>query len=278
MTRLALVAGALLGALSVFAACAPPGDSASPDAFEGSSAAHTATPAATPTPIVTPTAAGAATPTPPNTPAPKTPSPQQSLPAGFTHVTDLAPGIRVELRYATSRNFTGAPVPGYESKTAAILRTSAAKALAKVQSDLKKKGLGLLVYDAYRPVRAVAAFVKWSQNSDQSTKARYYPNVDKKRLFSLGYIARRSSHSLGSTVDLTIVGENGRPLDMGGEFDLFDRRSHYRTDGLTAAQTRNRATLRDAMLARGFTPYSSEWWHFTYSPAMTGERQNFPVR
>ena len=226
-------------------------------------------PATSPTPTV---------PTAPPTESTSPMPPRQQLPTGFSYVTDLAPTIRVELRYATAHNFTGAVVPGYESTTAAILRTPAAKALAKAQATLADQGLTLLIYDAYRPTQAVAAFVKWSQNSDQSTKAEFYPKVAKKDLFRQGYIATRSQHSLGSTVDLTIVGTNGEPLDMGGPFDLFDPRSHYRASGLTAEQTRNRTLLRQTMQANGFAAYDTEWWHFTHSGSVTGTGQNFPVR
>lgn len=204
---------------------------------------------------------------------------QGALPSGFTCVNSVEPSIAVELRYATTSNFTGAVVDGYESETAAIVLADVATALARVQADLKQEGLGLLIFDAYRPTRAVAHFVAWSKNSDTSTKQEFYPNLAKSDLLRLGYIAEHSNHSLGTAVDVTLVIlASGEPLDMGSDFDLFDNRSHYQTSGLTSTQSANRTRLRQAMQAQGFTPYSNEWWHFNHSNARTQGAQNFPVR
>ena len=201
------------------------------------------------------------------------------LPAGFSYVRDFASGIEVELRYATAHNFTGRVVDGYESTDAAILRTEAAEALANVAADLEVRGLGLRVYDAFRPTRAVQFFMDWAQTADDSTKAEYYPDFEKPQLFELGYIAEQSGHSLGGTVDLTVVDlATGQPLDMGGPFDFFGARSHYETEGLTPLQIDNRATLHTAMLARGFEQYPLEWWHYSYPVPEGAERLDFPVR
>jgi D-alanyl-D-alanine dipeptidase len=233
------------------------------------------------------------TPSPGSTPTVSTPSPlptlievpepprcdEDGLPAGFVCVNSVDPSIAVQLRYATTNNFTGAVVDGYESVTAAIVLSDTATALARVQADLKQEGFGLLILDAYRPTRAVANFVEWSKNSDTSTKQEYYPNLAKTDLFRLGYIAEHSNHSLGTAVDVTLIDlATGEVLDMGSEFDLFDTRSHYQASGLTSTQSANRTRLRQAMVNQGFTPYSNEWWHFDYTNARTQGAQNFPVR
>lgn len=202
-----------------------------------------------------------------------------ALPGGFSYVRDLAPGIEVELRYATTENFTGQVVDGYESTRAAILRTEAAEALAAVQRDLEPQGYGLRIYDAFRPTRAVSFFMEWSKSNDQQTKTEYYPDFEKPQLFELGYIAEQSGHSLGGTVDLTLVDlATAEPLDMGGPFDYFGELSHYETAGLTDQQIENRALLHDAMQARGFTQYPLEWWHFSYPLPKGTIPENFVVR
>lgn len=199
-------------------------------------------------------------------------------PANFVDARSLDQTIQVELRYATTNNFTGEKVDGYESSDVVILQEDAAAALAAVQEELAASNLGLLVYDAYRPTTAVEFFQAWSQNPDDSTKAEYYPTFEKPQLFELGYIADHSKHSLGGTVDLTIIDlTTGSPLDMGGPFDFFGERSHYDAEGLSAEQTENRALLREVMTAHGFEPYEMEWWHFTY-PLRDAVAQSFPVR
>lgn len=201
------------------------------------------------------------------------------LPDGFSYVRDFAPGIEVELRYATTDNFTGQIVDGYESTDAAILRTEAAEALAAVQRDFEPRGYGLRIYDAFRPTRAVSFFMEWSKSNDQQTKVEYYPDFEKPQLFELGYIAEKSGHSLGGTVDLTLVDlATGEPLDMGGPFDFFGELSHYETAGLTEQQVENRALLHDAMQAGGFTQYPLEWWHFSYPLSEGTIPENFVVR
>lgn len=200
------------------------------------------------------------------------------LPEGFDYVDEVDPSVAIELRYATRDNFTGEVVDGYESETAAVLREDAAEALAAVQSSLAEPGLELLVFDAYRPMRAVQFFMDWAQTDDDATQAEYYPAFEKPQLFELGYIAEHSRHSLGGTVDLTLVDSStGEPLDMGGEFDLFDERSHYEAEGLSVAQFENRTRLREAMLAAGFEPYPQEWWHFSFPLPESAEAQNFAI-
>ena len=193
--------------------------------------------------------------------------------AGLVDVSTLAPDIRVEMRYAGHDNFTGAIVPGYEANKCLLLRP-AAEALAAVQADLRSQGLSLTVFDCYRPVRAVHAFVEWAHDlSDQRGKPEHYPNVDKSQLLG-PYIAETSGHSRGATVDVGLISCVhdvciGRSTDMGTTFDLFDPRAHTDDPGITAAQRVNRKRLLDAMKKRGFVNYPLEWWHFTFKPEPT---------
>jgi D-alanyl-D-alanine dipeptidase len=201
-----------------------------------------------------------------------------ALPEGFSYLDTVAPAVLVELRYAGSDNFTGEVVDGYETEAVAVLRNDAAMALAGVQANLADEGLSLLVFDAYRPTRAVDFFMAWAQTDDDSTKAEYYPAFDKPELFSLGYIAERSNHSLGGTVDLTLVDvASGEVLDMGGAFDLFDVRSNYETVGLAPMHIENRTRLRDAMIEAGFLPYPQEWWHFSFPLPDNAAPENFVI-
>lgn len=201
------------------------------------------------------------------------------LPEGFSYVRDLAPGIEVELHYATTENFTGQVVAGYESTDAAVLRTEAAAALALVQKDLESAGYGLRIYDAFRPTQAVSFFMEWAKTNDEATKLEYYPDFNKPQLFELGYIAEKSAHSLGGAVDLTLVDlATDEVVDMGSPFDYFGELSHYETAGLTTEQIENRALLHDAMQARGFTQYPLEWWHYSYPLPGDIMPMNFVVR
>ena len=175
--------------------------------------------------------------------------------------------IERDIRYATAENFVGARVPGYEAARC-LLTPRAAEALSEVQTELRARGLGLRVFDCYRPQRAVDAFVRWAEApEDAATRARHHPRVPKARLFELGYIARRSGHSRGSTVDLTVVrvGADGEttPLDMGTPFDFFDALSHTDSPDVGEAHRANRLVLRDSMRRRGFRNYEKEWWHYT---------------
>lgn len=191
----------------------------------------------------------------------------QKLPLGFVYVDEVVPDIRTDLRYRLTDNFVGTTVDGYLGARA-LLTQPAAQALAKVQAELREQGLGLLIFDAYRPQRAVNHFARWAKDlSDTKMKQRYYPEVEKTELFSQGYIAGRSGHSRGSTVDLTLVSLTAPypQLDMGTFFDFFGERSWLDAKGLTTAQVQNRARLQQTMVKYGFTPYSKEWWHFTLS-------------
>lgn len=192
----------------------------------------------------------------------------QSLPAGFVYVDQVVPDIRTELSYRLADNFVGTTVDGYAG-TRAILTQQAAQALARVQAELRGQGLGLLIFDAYRPQRAVNHFARWAKDlSATEMKQRYYPEVEKTELFSQGYIAARSGHSRGSTVDLTLVSLSPpfQQLDMGTVFDFFSPKSWLGAAGLSASQEHNRALLQQTMKKFGFTPYSKEWWHFTLQP------------
>jgi zinc D-Ala-D-Ala dipeptidase len=166
-------------------------------------------------------------------------------------VRSFDPTIAVDLRYATSNNFTGAPLPGYEANRA-YLRREAAAALARVQKDLNPRGLGLKIFDGYRPVRATLAMVAWTAR------------VHRPDLLTDGYIASRSRHNLGLAVDLTLIElPSGRELEMGTPFDTFSAAAHTaNASGLAAS---NRQKLKSAMEAEGFVNYDQEWWHYTFS-------------
>jgi zinc D-Ala-D-Ala dipeptidase len=176
----------------------------------------------------------------------------------------VAPGLVVEARYAGSHNFVGVPIDGYDKPLCYLTRPAAA-ALAQVVADLEPRGLTLKVFDCYRPERAVAHFVRWARNlADVKMKPVFYPHVDKSTLFSDGYIASRSGHSRGSTVDLTVASRaGGKELDMGTPFDFFSPRSWPSDTSVSVEAQANRALLAQAMRKRGFVPYNKEWWHFT---------------
>ena len=187
-----------------------------------------------------------------------------AMPPGFVDAASVVPGLRTDIRYAGAHNFTGAPVAGYDAPRCWLTR-QAADALAGVQADLLPRGLALKVFDCYRPLRAVARFVAWAKApGEEAGKREFYPDVAKDQLFVKGYIAARSAHSRGSTVDLTLVeAASGRALDMGTPFDLFGPASHPDAPGLPAAVAGRRALLAAAMARRGFVGYDEEWWHFT---------------
>lgn len=191
----------------------------------------------------------------------------QSLPDGFVVLTDYIPDLEVELRYATKTNFLGRPVEGYTSEIG-VGTLELARQLKKVQLQLKPYGVGLKIYDTYRPQRAVNDFIQWSQHqNDTIMKRKYYPNLIKKNLFALGFIASKSGHSRGSTVDLTLIYNTGEmkgvEVDMGGTWDFFGERSNYSFSELTQNQKENRKLLRSKMIENGFKPYEKEWWHFS---------------
>lgn len=200
--------------------------------------------------------------------APQQVSPARTMAqAGMVDIRSLVPDIAENIHYAGSDNFTGAPVPGYRAARCFLLKP-AAEALARVERSLRKQHMRLKIWDCYRPARAVAAFVRWSHDPDQSTKAAHYPHVDKDQLFHDGYIASVSNHTRGATVDLTLMqcdahGRHCQPLDMGTHFDMFDPLAHTDSPGATAAQHANRERLLRAMAAQGFENYPNEWWHYT---------------
>jgi D-alanyl-D-alanine dipeptidase len=208
---------------------------------------------------------------------------QGPLPKGFVYVDEMIPDLRLDLRYAGSHNFVGERIDGYR-KQRCILTREAAEALKKVQEELRPFGLGLKVFDAYRPQRAVDQFVRWARDvSDTRMKGEFYPDIRKKDLFRDGYIAAKSSHSRGSTVDLTIVSLKGedpdRELDMGSGFDFFGLRSRPEYPGIPPSLRAHRMLLQMVMKKYGFQPYPREWWHFTLKGEPYPETCfNFPVQ
>lgn len=198
--------------------------------------------------------------------SPAGPTPPR-LPDGFVQCEAVIPDIRTDLRYATPHNFVGEKIDGYRQPRC-ILTRQAALALRKVQDELRPFGLGLKVFDAYRPQRAVDHFVRWANNpGDTRMKAEFYPRVEKGNLFKEDYIAARSGHSRGSTIDVTIVALRGElagvELDMGTGFDFFGPESWPDHPAMTAQERANRMLLQGVMKKHGFRPYAKEWWHFT---------------
>jgi zinc D-Ala-D-Ala dipeptidase len=207
------------------------------------------------------------------------PAAAQTRPASFVDAAQVVPNLVVDMRYLGSDNFIGRPIEGYE-KPVCYLTRAAAAALAEVARDLEPQGLVIKAFDCYRPVRAVSHFARWARDlQDQARKAEFYPQVDKRDLFRDGYIAERSGHSRGSTVDMTLARRGGGELDMGTPFDFFSPRSAP-SDGSVSAQAQaNRRLLADAMRRRGFVPYKKEWWHFTLGREPFPDSYfDFPVR
>jgi len=202
---------------------------------------------------------------------------------GFVYVDRLIPNIVFDLPYYTGDNFVGERIDGY-LKPRCILTQAAADALLHVQEELKPFGLGLKIFDAYRPQQAVDHFVRWANDlEDTRTKTRFYPGIEKNTLIRDGYIASRSSHSRGSTVDLTIVSlqpaTRGQELDMGTDFDFFGPPSSPFFPGLSTSQRAHRMLLHTLMKKHGFEPYAEEWWHFTLrNEPFPGTYFNFPVQ
>lgn len=207
------------------------------------------------------------------------------LPEGFVYLADIAPDIRQDMRYAGAHNFVGRPIEGYEAPQC-ILTRQAAEALRDAATEIAAEGLVIRVYDCYRPARAVADFADWARDIDAlDMQAEFYPRIDKSRLFELGYIAERSGHSRGSTVDLTLepVETSAAPwapgdalvdcvlperfadnvLDFGTGYDCFDDHAHHGAEGISGEAEANRERLRDLLDRHGFAPYQEEWWHYT---------------
>ena len=211
---------------------------------------------------------------------------QEARDKGFVYLSEVDPTILVSLRYYSNENFVGRTVDGYK-KPVVILTRQAAQALKKVQDVVQKDGYCLVVYDAYRPQQAVNHFVRWgADNADRLKENHYYPRVAKDQVFELGYVATRSGHSRGSTVDLTIIKKDellhdivekdrclcdgfvikfldDGTLDMGSSFDLFDEASHSRNTLIDGQYQTRRLYLKNIMEQHGFKNFSNEWWHFT---------------
>jgi D-alanyl-D-alanine dipeptidase len=214
----------------------------------------------------------------------------QTTPAEFIDAATVVDGLVVDMRYFGADNFVGTRIDGYEAPRCLLTRR-AAVALSAAQRDLARRGLGLKVLDCYRPTRAVAHFARWARNlADVARKADYYPDVEKRDLFRLGYIAERSGHSRGSTVDITLVRraagsdpdvgmpDLGTP-DMGTRFDFFSPKSWPGDISVGKTARRNRALLAAAMARAGFQAYDKEWWHFTLrNEPFPASYFDFPVR
>lgn len=187
-----------------------------------------------------------------------------SIPPGFVDLKKTVPSLVIDLRYHDKDNFIGQRIDGYDAPFCYV-STSVAQSLKAVQLELLSFGLGLKVFDAYRPQRAVNHFVRWAKDlNDTKMKEYYYPNVEKSDLFKKGYIAAHSGHSRGSTVDVTLIDlETGKELDMGTGFDFFSPISWPTSTAVTVQQRANRLLLRSIMLRYGFRPLQEEWWHFT---------------
>ena len=185
-------------------------------------------------------------------------------PKYFINLEEVIEGVEVQLAYATKNNFVGEVIPGYKANIA-LCTEQAAKALSKVAQDLAESNLAIKVLDAYRPQRAVDKFLSWAKDDqDTKTKAEYYPKLTKQQLFDQGYLFQRSSHSRGSTFDLTLVDmDSGTELDMGSNFDYFDPISWSDSKKIGAQQQANRRVLHAAMAKQGFLSIATEWWHFS---------------
>jgi D-alanyl-D-alanine dipeptidase len=200
------------------------------------------------------------------------------LPPGFVYINDIDESIKIDLRYSTTNNFTGHIIEGYKSNMA-IISYDAAKSLVQVQNDLKKKNLSLKIFDAYRPQMSVNYFIKWSNDlADTINKSLYYPKIKKAQLFPMGYIAERSGHSRGSTVDLTIIdNKTNKELDMGTLYDFFGPESSTDFSNITDKQMSNRLLLLEVMTKNGFKNYPMEWWHYTLVPEPFDSYFNFVI-
>ena len=183
--------------------------------------------------------------------------------SGFVLLADFVPSIVQEIRYHSTYNFIGERIDGYEEPVALLTR-EAARALKAVSNEMIVQGYRLKVFDAYRPMAAVKQFILWGiEDTDIRMKPYFYPDLPKQELFSRGYIAKRSSHSRGSAVDLTLLDmSTGKELDMGSPFDLFSPLSHPDCPDVTEEQHDNRMRLQRAMVRNGFAPIDCEWWHF----------------
>jgi D-alanyl-D-alanine dipeptidase len=189
---------------------------------------------------------------------------QEDAKRNFVYIHESNPDIVLDVRYFSEDNFMGTRVDGYH-KALILVTKQAGHALSEVQENLSQQGLGLKIFDAYRPQKAVDHFSRWAKDpADTLTKRKYYPDLPKDRLFELGYIAEKSGHTRGSTLDLTVVDlRTGTELDMGSRWDFFGEISHHDSPLINEEATANRNLLRDVMIKHGFEPYAGEWWHYT---------------
>jgi len=189
---------------------------------------------------------------------------QKEIPSSFINLKKAIPNLEVDLRYHGHHNFLGRPVNGYKSTNVYITK-EAASAIIAIQKELNEQDLGIKVFDAYRPQQAVDNFKTWALDiADTTAKKEFYPTVDKRDLFKLGYIAEKSGHSRGSTIDLTLINlKDKKELDMGTGFDYFGEPSHHNYSNLTETQKANRKLLRNIMEKHGFKAIEEEWWHYT---------------
>ncbi len=204
----------------------------------------------------------------------------QNLPKDFVYLSNVDASIQTEMRYITNNNFIGKPIDGYIKPTI-IITEPAANALKKVQQELLQFNLSLKIFDTYRPQQAVNHFVRWAKVlNDTLMKQQYYPNVPKTQLFNQGYIAEKSGHTRGSTVDVTIMDlTSGEELDMGSPYDFFGEESHALNDKISKKQRANRLLLRNLMVTNGFKPIKTEWWHFTLKNEPFPDTYfNFPIK
>jgi D-alanyl-D-alanine dipeptidase len=198
----------------------------------------------------------------------------------FCNLSELEPGIEVDLKYFTGDNFVGERINGYQNAVA-LLTKPAALALQRVCHELERFGLGLKVFDAYRPQQAVDHFIQWcQQDAPCETKERFFPEIEKGDLFKKGYLVKHSSHTRGSTVDLTLINlGTGEELDMGTEFDYFGQESWYDSSAISPQARANRMLLQLIMVQNGFVPFQQEWWHFTLQDEPYPDRYfNFPIK
>ena len=190
------------------------------------------------------------------------------IPSGFISLNELCPSMKFQMNYATVDNFTGEVVDGYKAKKA-FLAKAPAEALCLVQAEAQKKGLTLKIFDSYRPVKAVSFFQAWAKKPETNPQIKqlFYPSFTRLELFEQGYIAKQSSHSRGSAVDLTLAhADSGNSLDMGTAFDYFADLSHTDSPKVTEEQRKNRLLLKELMESRGFKNFSQEWWHYSFRP------------
>ncbi len=204
-------------------------------------------------------------------------APAQCLPRGWCYVDTVVPDVRVDLKYAGNDNFVGRPITGYTGRRA-ILRRDAAEALARAAAELKTKGYGLLIWDAYRPTTAMRDFYLWSFTKDDRMRAKFYPNITKRGIYEGRYIGLTSEHTWGVALDLTLVHlASGKELDMGGHHDLLDVSSATNYEGITPRQQANRRLLCETMARAGFRNYSKEWWHYFLKDAGALSAYGFPL-